>query len=215
MGVKPKRIIIIRHGQSESNLDRARRSAKIRATIPDWKIQLTPKGHKQAKSVGKKLNKFKGKFAVWHSPYLRSLQTTNDLVDQFDAGKIVYVRSDPRIREQDWGHLREEEETKRIDAERDAFSRFWYRIPDGESGADVFDRISTFLETLHRDFLKADHPDNLIISTHGYTSRIIVMRWLHQSVEDFETMKNPPNCGYYVLELQANDRYKLVRDPWT
>ena len=31
--------------------------------------------------------------------------------------------------------------------ERDGFPTFYYRIPDGESGVDVYDRMSSFLET--------------------------------------------------------------------
>ena len=53
---------------------------------------------------------------------------------------------------------------------------FYYRIPDGESGADVYDRVSTFLETLYRDFAKPDYPENTIIVTHGMTLRLFFMR---------------------------------------
>lgn len=209
--MKPKRIIIVRHGQSQFNADRS-----VRSTIPDFQLEVTNEGMEQAWQLGQELaENWVGtdSYGFWHSPFKRSLQTTIALNKRLPYPK--FVREDPRIREQDWGHLRSQDEAERIDKERDAYSRFWYRIPDGESGADVFDRVSTFLETLHRDFQKPDHPEVLIISTHGYTARVIVMRWLHITVKEFEKMPNPPNCGYYVLELQANDRYKLVRDPWS
>ena len=117
---------------------------------------------------------------------------------------------DPRIREQDWGHLRGIEEIQGLVEERDAFSPFYYRLPDGESGADVYDRISTFLETLHRDFEKPQFPDNALIVTHGMTLRIFLMRWFHWSVEYFERLRNLKNCGIVVMERDAQGRYQLT-----
>jgi len=43
----PKRIILVRHGQSEGNVSRGRYSE-----VPDNKIELTPKGHEQAEAAG-------------------------------------------------------------------------------------------------------------------------------------------------------------------
>jgi len=210
--MKPKRIVIIRHGESMSNADK-----ETRGKTQDHLIPLTDKGKEQAFWAGDRL--FADvigvePFAMWVSPFKRTRETAEHMLrSRLGIKPPARVKEDPRIREQEWGHLRDPEEAIRIDKERDAFSRFWYRIPDGESGADVFDRISTFLETLHRDFARPDHPDNLILVTHGYTSRIIVMRWLHYTVEQFEAEKNPPNCGYFVLELKPDGRYMLARSP--
>jgi|SRR6185369_3957498 len=214
--MKPKRIVIIRHGESASNADRGTRGGIIRSTIQDHLIPLTDKGREQARAAGADLfDNVIGlnSFGMWVSPFKRTRETAEQLLGARPERFPWFLKEDPRIREQEWGHLREPEEAIRIDKERDAFSRFWYRIPDGESGADVFDRISTFLETLHRDFARPDHPENLVLVTHGYTSRIIVMRWLHYTVEQFEAEKNPPNCGYFVLELKPDGRYMLARSP--
>jgi broad specificity phosphatase PhoE len=205
---KPKRIIIVRHGESQSNADKS-----TRGKIQDHKIGLTDKGKLQAETVGHYLREeYIGCVPVgfWVSPFNRTRETAEKMLLAFKKQDVAWVREDPRIREQEWGHLRAPDIAQQINDERDAYSRFWYRIPDGESGADVFDRIATFLETLHRDFRKPDHPENLILVSHGYTSRIILMKWLHYSVEEFEAAANPPNCGFYVLELQADERYKLV-----
>jgi broad specificity phosphatase PhoE len=152
--MKPKRIIIVRHGESMSNADKA-----TRGHTPDHKIPLTERGREQAKQVGKDLlAKFIGweTYAVWVSPFQRTRETAECMLPGLSNRPPKWIREDPRIREQEWGHLRQPEESERIDKERDAYSRFWYRIPDGESGADVFDRVSTFLETLHRDFQKSE-----------------------------------------------------------
>ena len=78
--------------------------------------------------------------------------------------------------------------------------------------ADVYDRISTFLETLHRDFIKNDYPKNCIIVTHGMTMRVFLMRWFHMSVEAFEFLRNPKNAQFVIMELQDNGKYKLTTE---
>ena len=98
------------------------------------------------------------------------------------------------------------EELRRIRKERIAFSTFYYRLPDGESGADVYDRVSTFLETLHRDFTKSNFPDNALIVTHGLTLRIFLMRWFHWTVEHFEKIRNPRNGEVVVMDKTADER---------
>ncbi len=58
------------------------------------------------------------------------------------------------MRDQEWGHLRSVEDTAKIIAERDVYGTFYYRLRNGESGADEYDRISDFMGTLNRDFDK-------------------------------------------------------------
>jgi broad specificity phosphatase PhoE len=124
--------------------------------------------------------------------------------------RVVRSLEDPRIREQEWGHLRSADETHALSRERIAYSPFYYRLPDGESGADVYDRVSTFLESLHRDFTKEDFPDNTLIVTHGMTLRIFLMRWFHWTVEYFERVKNPGNAEVVVMERDNQGQYEVT-----
>jgi broad specificity phosphatase PhoE len=117
---------------------------------------------------------------------------------------------DPRLREQDFGNFREVEVTRRLQQERHAYGVFFYRFPDGESGADVFDRVSLFLESLHRNFRRHSFPRNCVLVTHGLTMRLFVMRWFRRSVEEFESWANPGNCEYRILERQG-PRYVLTQ----
>ena len=96
--------------------------------------------------------------------------------------------------------------------ERINFSTFYYRVPDGESGADVFDRVSIFLETLYRDFQKPNYPDNTLIVTHGMTLRLFLMRWFHWTIEEFEALQNPHNCQIVVMQKDSKDRYNLISE---
>jgi len=36
------------------------------------------------------------------------------------------------------------------------------------------------------------------------------MRWLHWTVEEYESLKNPPNCKVVMMEMGDDGKYKLV-----
>lgn len=200
--MKPDRIFIVRHGESIGNVDR-----NIYSNVPDYALELTPKGREQARNVGKELKKIIGDRTVqfYVSPFFRTLQTYLGIVQSFPCKKL-YI--DPRLREQEWGHLRIGD-YEDIQNYRDSYGHFYYRFPDGESCADVFDRVSDFTGTMNRDFNKENFPRNAIIVTHGMTTRLLVMRWFHVSVEEFETWSNPANCGYVLLERQEDGKFAL------
>jgi broad specificity phosphatase PhoE len=204
---KPKRIVLIRHGNSAANADKS-----VRATVPDHQIPLTPTGWQEAKEAGVRLLNLFGNetIQVYKSPYVRTRQTYEGI--QLGAEyqlNILREYEDPRLREQDFGHLRALEAFALIDAERATFGTFYYRIPDGESGADCHDRISSFMGTLWRDFEKPEFPANALIVSHGLTLRLFLMRWFHWSVEKFEKLKNPFNAEHFVLALQPDGKYRL------
>ncbi|HXD10863.1 MAG TPA: histidine phosphatase family protein [Anaerolineales bacterium] len=206
--MKPNRIILIRHGESEGNIDKEKYQ-----TIPDYALNLTHKGIEQAQSAGMKIKEIINAESVYVylSPYFRTRQTFQHLRPGIETN-VTKISEDPRIRELDWGHLRHPNDNEEIMKQRDNFSTFYYRIPDGESGADVYDRVSTFLETLHRDFNKPDYPQNTLIVTHGLTLRLFLMRWFHWTVEEFENLRNPYNCQVVVMRKQANDHYELISE---
>ena len=93
---------------------------------------------------------------------------------------------------------------------RDSYGHFYYRFSEGESCADVFDRMSDFMGTLFRDFKKKDFPRNAIIVSHGMAIRCFIMRFFHASVEEFESWANPKNCFYLLLERGEDEKYKLT-----
>jgi broad specificity phosphatase PhoE len=121
------------------------------------------------------------------------------------------VYEDPRLREQEWGNFRTVEETERIQKERYAYGPFYYRFPHGESCADVYDRVSSFLETMHRDFDDQDYPENALIVSHGMTIRLFIMRWFHISVKEFESWANPSNCQRLIMEMGKDGRYVMPK----
>lgn len=79
--MKPKRIILVRHGHSmgQENIENY-------ATIPDPKIPLSPTGHKQAFEAGGRLAYMIGGEKVWIycSPYYRTRQTRDGIIKGMD-----------------------------------------------------------------------------------------------------------------------------------
>jgi broad specificity phosphatase PhoE len=67
--------------------------------------------------------------------------------------------------------------------ERAAYGHFFYRIPNGESAADAYDRIAGFNESLWRQFGEHEFPSVCVLVTHGLMTRVFLMKWYHWSGE--------------------------------
>jgi broad specificity phosphatase PhoE len=207
--MKPNRIILVRHGESEGNLDRNTYAEK-----QDFKLMLTEAGEAQADEAGKKLQQIiaNERIMFYISPLWRTRLTFEHIAKYFDKEEYRW-KEDPRLREQEWGHFRDLKANIQIDAERNKFGTFYYRIKDGESCADVYDRVSDFMHTMYRDFEKPTFPENVIIVSHGMTIRLFLMRWFHWTVEEFETLRNPKNTEIIIMEQDPDSgKYHLVTE---
>lgn len=102
---RPKRIILLRHGESLGNVDEAAYSV-----IPDWQIPLTETGADQAKQAGHQLAELLSgeSLCAYVSPYKRTLETwqhiKNELIKN-DSVKIEGCQQEPRIVEQQFGNF--------------------------------------------------------------------------------------------------------------
>ncbi|KAE8702657.1 Phosphoglycerate mutase-like protein AT74 [Hibiscus syriacus] len=215
----PKHIILVRHGESEGNKD-----PSVYTTTPDYKISLTEHGRAQARLAGSRLRDListKGPSQDWRvyfyvSPYERTRSTLREIGKSFSKKRVIGVREECRIREQDFGNFQVAERMRITKETREKFGRFFYRFPEGESAADVFDRVSSFLESLWRDIdlnRFNNNPSqelNLIIISHGLASRVFLMKWFKWSVEQFEGLYNPGNCEIRVMELGPGGEYSLA-----
>ncbi|GJP38143.1 hypothetical protein CLOM_g22581 [Closterium sp. NIES-68] len=354
---RPTRIILVRHGQSEGNVDEG-----IYTRIADSRVSLTPLGFEQAVEAGKQIRRLieldgqkgrKGRkenaggssgegdsgggdtdeageeeddWGVYFyvSPYLRTLQTLRGIGRAFDRRHILGVREEPRLREQDFGNFQVQERMRQIKDMRQRFGRFFYRFPEGESSADVYDRVTGFLDSLWRDIDwcrlhppppppplahppasaattaaaptvadatagrsggsdagssaagaagaavlevgREEHPQgredggatasaadvrckggdaataraistthhgspspptrppppaappppprrkalNIVMVTHGLTTRVFLMRWFRWTVQQFEGLLNPGNCEIRVMEMGEGGKYSLA-----
>jgi len=99
---------------------------------------------------------------------------------------------------------------KKCLTERKVFGSFYYRFPNGESGADVYDRVTDFWTTLNREWKYENCLENFVIVSHGITCRLLLMRYFKWSVEEFHQLYNFENCQMAILQLQPNGRYTLI-----
>lgn len=103
-------------------------------------------------------------------------------------------------------------------ATRLLYGRFFYRFPNGESAADVYDRITGFRETLKADIdIGRFQPPgerspnmNIVIVSHGLTLRVFLMRWYKWTAKQFEGLNNFGNGGDLVLQTGDGGRYSLL-----
>ena len=93
--------------------------------------------------------------------------------------------------------------------ERADYGHFFYRIPNGESAADAYDRVSGFNESLWRSFGEDDFASVCVLVTHGLMTRVFLMKWYHWSVEYFEDLRNVNHCEFIVM-ARSKDSGKYV-----
>ena len=233
--VLPRRIVLVRHAESEGNVD-----SHAYTYMPDPQVPLTQRGLDQATEAGRAIremfdedyddgyfsnapsNSFSSsssshpivssatrpsskanyRLHFYMSPYKRSRQTCEAIASAFPRGVVTRVQEDVQLREQDFGNFQDAAGKEREKAERLRFGRFFYRFPNGESGADVYDRMTLFEDHLVRDINagRFSAGTSLVLVTHGLALRIFLMRWFHWTVADFLECYNPPNAAPVVLE---------------
>jgi len=191
-------IKLIRHGESEANIGNADPTISKDAAIP-----LSSHGRKQAEHTGSLMYEdFIENSLIYCSPYKRTRETLDLLLKGACIDKkTIKIYEDLRLREIDVGYSNPDEQLPL----RRIHGWFYYRFKGGESPADCYDRTSNFLESLMRQ-KKRSEKDNILIICHGMTLRCFVTRFLHLTVEQFESMENPHNCD--IVTIGAKDIIK-------
>jgi 2,3-bisphosphoglycerate-dependent phosphoglycerate mutase len=213
--VEIERILLVRHALSTANLD-----PRVYLQISDHRVPLVdPLGDPAALHAGetiRALGLVPEDVCVWSSPYLRCVQTL-DLVTQRVFGAEaprVLRRESFLLREQefgDWDGLSEEEIARRDPARfekrrrlADEYGRFYFRYPNGESRADVVQRVTLFLGKVQR----SSHRTHVVF-LHGVTLRAFRMAWMNHPVDWFEREPNPQNACLHAIERTTRN------GPWS
>lgn len=161
--MKKINLILVRHGESEGNVDES-----VYYTKPDHKIELTPKGENQAIEVGQQLNNLyplKNKNILIHSPWTRAKRTANIIAEQMS----ISCKEDPLIHEISIVNsfscmqIKEDFESE----EKSNFSQYWHKTGTSENYADVYQRARIFYQDLLLNKYKLNRDDNLIVVSHG------------------------------------------------
>lgn len=77
---------------------------------------------------------------------------------------------------------------ERMWQERADYGHFFYRIPNGESAADAYDRISGFNESLWRQFGEDDCASVFVLVTHGLMTRVFLMKWSVSTIKNIKSL---------------------------
>jgi broad specificity phosphatase PhoE len=195
--MRPKRVILIRHGQSEGNLHR-----KITESVPDHLIHLTAKGREEALECGRRLKSIIGDGSAEFvaSPYVRAVETLCGIAQSFGGKDSIDSAEDVYIREQDFGNF-DKPEARALHQEKKVFGKFYYRFPEGESPADLYLRAGLFLESLYRKW-ESRYTDNMVIVSHELFIIVFLMRLFRWPVKDFYAFEDLSNCEIIVLERE-------------
>ena len=203
----PSRIILVRHGQSEANVD-----ADIWNKKPDNMIELTEKGCEQARRAGHEIRRLIGdqKAVAVVSPFWRANMTMRN-IHKMLPGQVIETRIEPRVREQEFGNVQTAETMREYRHIRNEVGRFWFRFPEGESGADVYSRVAACLQSLKALNTRKHHEpvDTVIVVTHGLTMRLMLCAEMSWSPDTFHTIRNPANCELWVLQRSSTGRYEI------
>lgn len=221
---RPKRLVLVRHGESEANkyLNQIIKGEIFSfppefGKLRDWDIRLTPYGREQAVQTGKYLEEKFGRFdACFISPQTRARETFDGILGGYADKSIAKElkskeRIESRLREKDHGAVNflSKEEIKRFfpheHERREREGKLLYRALGGESWYDVKDlRVGSFLNSAYRDY----SDGNILVVAHSIVITCFRMKLerLGES-EILELIKKEPidNCGIVVFEPDDED----------
>lgn len=207
---RPARVIFIRHGESEANVQR-----QITQTVPDHSLHLTRNGRDQALAAGERLKGLCGKSPIKfiHSPYTRTRETLNGILHAWGEEKFIHLVSEEvRIREQEYGNF-DSPEIREMHKEKKVFGQFYYRFGNGESLADCYNRASLFLESMYRSWQDNTHDTHVIVG-HGVMILVTLMRIFRIPVREFAELDALKNTEFVVLERPVDDAKYQVSYVW-
>lgn len=188
------RITIIRHGQSEGNINKI--------ICGHFDTPLTEAGRYQAKLTGKHLS---GKKIdkIYSSDLRRALETANIIANEVGVGISV----DARLRERSCGIFDGKPVADVLSHPmwEDFMSKPHVNVDGGETIGQIYIRAKTFLK-----FIVDTHKDeNVVLVTHGGWLWVAVPIALNVKIDDYYGFIGMDNCsmsqvvydhGTYVLE---------------
>jgi 2,3-bisphosphoglycerate-dependent phosphoglycerate mutase len=212
------RIYLVRHGQSEANLDQS-----VNANLPDHRVELSAEGHRQARAAGEFLAAAidqDARIRILCSPYTRTRQTSTGIEQSLSARGLRFDKREAiELRELAFGlfdGIADEDLPQRFPREYEHYDKhkrfegeFFAPMPLGESRVHVADRVKGVFGTILRDASldRSDPIGAFIFVSHGVTIRCFRMQWMHYPWEWYEREKNPLNCSVQLIEGRGGFSY--------
>jgi len=188
-------LILIRHGETDSN---------IRRSYLGWTdVELNEIGISQVQSL---TNRIKGTKIdkIFTSPLKRTLQTAEIINENYK----IDIEYSEGLKERNfgiWDDLTYEEMTQSYPTECDEWVKDWikYRIKGGESAVDAYERTAAFLDGL----VEKNADGVFMLITHLGTIRFILAHLLNLGIENSWRFR-VDNAS--VTKIEINDGYSVL-----
>jgi len=180
---EPRRLILIRHGESVGNRDR------LFTTSPD--ALLTDLGRQQAQQAAELIARLFKPEIIVASPYARARETGEIIARELG----LEVEFEARLHEQSYGHLAGKAyDLVFADPGYDPERPWLYRPPGGETREEVRTRVAPVFERI-----AATYERELVIVSHGGVMQAL---WAHITGR-WEDAHLPYNAGIVLVEYVA------------
>ena len=188
---------LVRHGETAWNAER-------RFQTPE--VPLSEDGRAQAEAVARTLQKTTHAELILASDYARTLETAAIISERLGLPVI----EEPALRERNFGIARGQLYADIGEAKIALWRDPHHRIEEGESWADVFERVQAFFERL-----RASPPAReLILVTHGGTMNVAMSLVSGGTIDAFE-LAPLENCAVrtIALPLDAQTSHEVAAAP--
>ena len=180
---EPRRLILIRHGESVGNRDR------LFTTSPD--AELTDLGRQQARQAAELIARMFKPGRVVASPYARARETGQIIACELG----LEVDFEHGLHEQSYGHLAGKPyDLVYEDPGYDPARPWLYKPPGGETREEVRTRVAPVFERI-----AVTYEREVVIVSHGGVMQAL---WAHITGR-WEDAHLPPNAGIVLVEYVA------------
>jgi broad specificity phosphatase PhoE len=202
-------VLVVRHGQSVSNVSRSLSSAPPGT-------ELTAIGRDQAKKVGRSLAQ-RPITAIYASTAIRAQQTAAAIATELssDGGDVRPVNPLPEVREFDLGECEgsdRDEDWALVDA---AFDRWLdddlgHSLPGAESGKDVVERMGAALA----EAAVGHSGESIVVVSHGGAMALALPRMASNVPDDRSRGAGIGNCDLVELTFDpATQEWQILTWP--
>ncbi|MGJ7911941.1 histidine phosphatase family protein [Neobacillus sp. LXY-1] len=191
-------LFLIRHGESEHNVDRTRM-----AHTHDSQHSLTELGQNQVQKTAEFMRSIVNeKTVLYSSPYMRTKQTAK-AIHSLLPEQVPFLEN-PLLREWELGNLYDfSNRTPESKKEFKAAGQFYFRYQNGESLADVYLRATMFMNTVVERVRRQQRYEHLVVVSHAAFIQMLLtflMDWPIESLTDFKPVENAS-----VIQINEED----------
>lgn len=202
-------LYVIRHGESEHNVDRT-----VMSHTHDSQHSLTEIGQSQVKKTAEFMQTIvNANTVLFTSPYLRTIQTAQAIHSLLPDQMPFY--ENPLLREWELGNLYDfTNRTPEAKKEFKAAGQFYFRYQNGESLADVYLRATMFMHTVIERVKRQQRYENVVIVTHAAFIQMLLTHLMNLPVEELKGFKPVENASVIKInETNGDFQYEKIFVP--